>query len=309
MNAQILINFGDNWFEFSKSKTGQIDYNGKLKTSDLPDVNDFQKLTSSTYFSPSAYIYLQKSLNYSSYIYVAPGIDISDKDIFDYLVHIGAILCAVEAKDSLLAGELFLSRRNTFEKFAQLTSYILNPLSVEILFSLCFGKMKNINPEEIPLIFNNAKKKLDFNSSAETLEQAFIRYFRKNTVSLTLPLVGTQFYDWDSSPEVLEKLTDNLGFENLLEKCEKIRSVKQNFYENLKVSVQAEPYNQYDKNSIVTCIENIDSKISGNPGFEKAGHIRALASKIIREAKQDKMNYNGKLVRLSYQETVLQLTI
>ena len=29
MSSQILINCGSNWFEFTKSKTGQLDYIGK----------------------------------------------------------------------------------------------------------------------------------------------------------------------------------------------------------------------------------------------------------------------------------------
>ena len=107
----------------------------------------------------------------------------------------------------------------------------------------------------------------------------------------------------------MDKLSDNLGSENILEKTEKIRKAKHEFYSGLECSVQAEPYNQYDKNSILVCMENIDSKISGNLGLEKAGHIRALAAKIIREAKQEKMNYNGKLVRLSYNTIVVQMNV
>lgn len=34
--------------------------------------------------------------------------------------------------------------------------------------------------------------------------------------------------------------------------------------------------------------ENIDAKIAGNPGLEKAGYVRAAAAKIIRAAKPEK---------------------
>ena len=91
--------------------------------------------------------------------------------------------------------------------------------------------------------------------------------------------------------------------------AEKIRKTKHDFYENLETVVQAEPYNQYDKNSILVCIENTGAKISGNPGLEKAGHIRALAAKIIREAKPKKMNYGGKLASLSGNEIVVELEL
>lgn len=311
MNAQILIKTASDWFEFSKSKTGQLDFVGKWEKNALPVVEGAQEFISSTYFSPSWYVYVQDALNCNPVVYVAPDVDVSDKDLFDYLVHIGPLLAAVEAKDSLLAGELFLRRREVFEKFVQLTQYILEPLCVEILLSLSYGKMNNIAPDAIPLVFESAKKKLEFDTSRESLDQAFMRYFKKNTVTVTLPLVGTNFYHWDDDivPEALTKLTDNLSADDLSGNAEKIRNSKHSFYESLKVSVQAEPYNRVDKNSILVCIENVEAKLFGNPGLEKAGHIRALAAEIIREAKPSKMAYTAKLSNLSYREIVVQFTV
>ena len=311
MNAQILIKTTNDWFEFTKSKTGQLDYVGKWEKNDKPRVDDAQEFISSTYFSPAWYVFIQGELNCNPTVDVALDVDVSDKDLFDYLVHIGPVLAAVEAKDSLLAGELFLRRREVFEKYAQLTQYILEPLCVEILFSLCYGKMNNLEPDDIPLIFENAKKKLEFDSSRENLDQALMRYIKKNSVTLSLPLVGTNFYHWDDDiePEALSKLTDNLSPEDLPAAAEKIRKAKQSFYKSLKVSVQAEPYNRVDKNSILVCIENVEAKLFGNPGLEKAGHIRALAAQIIREAKPKKMSYDCKLSSLSYREIVIQFTV
>ena len=311
MNAQILIKTANDWFEFSKSKTGQLDFVGKWDKNDKPRVDDAQEFISSTFFSPAWYVFIQNELNCNPTVYVAPDIDVSDKDLFDYLVHIGPVLAAVEAKNSLLAGECFLRRREVFEKYAQLTQYILEPLCVEIMFSLCYGRMNNLDPDDIPLIFENAKKKLDFDSSRENLDQALMRYIKKNSVTLSLPLVGTNFYHWDDDiePEALSKLTDNLSPEDLPAAAEKILKAKQSFYESLKVSVQAEPYNRVDKNSILVCIENVGAKLFGNPGLEKAGHIRALAAQIIREAKPKKMSFSCKLSSLSYREIVIQFTV
>ena len=311
MNSQILIKTASDWFEFTKSKTGQLDYVGKWEKNALPNVDGAQELISSTFYSPVWYVYIQSAVNCNPVVYVAPEVDVSDKDTFSYLVHIGPVLAAVEAKDSLLAGELYLRRREVFEKFAQLTQFILEPLCVEILFSLCYGRMNNIDPDEIPLIFESAKKKLEYDSSRESLEQAFMRYFKKNEVTLTLPLVGTNFYHWDDDivPEALTKLTDNLSAQDLFGAAEKVRNAKHSFYESLKVSVQAEPYNRADKNSILVCIENVEAKLFGNPGLEKAGHIRALAAGIIREAKPKKMSYSAKLVSLNYREIVVQFTV
>lgn len=309
MSTQILIKTANDWFEFSMSKTGQLDFVGKKDSE--PDVKDFERFISSTFFSPSYYVYIASELNCNPSIFVSHGVDVSDKDVFNYLVHIGPILASVEAKDSLLAGELFMRRREVFEKFSQLTQYIMEPLCAEILFSLSYGKMRNIAPDDIPLIFESAKKKLDYDSSRESLDQAFMRYFKKNTVTVTLPLVGKSFYHWDDDivPEILTKLTDNLDAGNLPNHAEKIRNAKHNFYESLEVSVQAEPYNVHDKNSILVCIENVEAKLFGNPGLENAGHIRALASQIIREAKPSKMSYKAKLASLCYREVVVQFTV
>lgn len=311
MKAQILIKTANDWFEFSRSKTGQLDFVGKWEKEVRPEVSGYQELVSSTYFSPSWYIFIQKDLNCNPTIYVAPDVDVSDKDTFEYLVHIGPLIAAVEAKNSLLAGELYLRRRGVFEKFAQLTQYLMEPLSVEILFSLCYGKMDNLDVDSIPLIFETARQKLEYDSSRESLDQAFMRYFKKNTVTLTLPLVGTSFYNWEEGmiPEALTKLTDNLNAENLLGNVEKIRTAKHDFYESLKISVQAEPYNKYDKNSILVCIENVGAKLFGNPGLEKAGHIRALAAKIIREAKPKQVSFVSKLANLNWQQIVVQVVV
>jgi len=309
MNAQILINCGSNWFEFSRSKTGQLDYVGKLENDLAPDVKNYQEISSSSYFSPTHYVYLDDSLNNNPKIYVAPGVDVSDKDIFDYLVHVGPLLSAVEAKDSLLAGDLYLKRQDSFNKFQKLTSYIMSPICVEIFFSSCFGKMKVTPFNCLGVIFEDVKKKLGYDSSKETIEQAVIRYIKNNEMTVTLPLVGTKFYWWDIEPEVLDKLSDNLGCDDILKKAEKIRKAKHDLYSNLEVSVQAEPYNVYDVNSILVSIEDIEEKISGNPGMVKAGHLRADAAQMIREAKNDVMSFRSKLASVSHSGIVVQVEV
>ncbi len=309
MNAQILIKTANDWFEFTKSKTGQLDFVGKWDKKDAPNLDGAQKLTSSPFFTPSYYVYIASALNCNPVVYVAADVDVSDKDLFDYLVHIGPLLAAVEAKDSLLAGELYIRRKEVFEKFSQLTQYILEPLCVEILFSMCYGRMQQLNPEDLEVVYETALEKLDFDSSRESIDQALTRYFKKNTSKITLPLVGTCFYNWDAEPYALEKLCDNLSCDDLLGMAEKIRKAKHGFYESLEASVQAEPYNTHDKNSILVCIESPEAKITGNPGLEKAGHIRALAAKIIREAKPKKMNYGGKLASLGGDSIVVELEV
>ena len=81
MNAQILIKTTNDWFEFSKSKTGQLDYIGKWENIDKPRVDDAQEFVSSTFHSPCWYVYIQSELNCNPTVYVAPDVDVSDKDI------------------------------------------------------------------------------------------------------------------------------------------------------------------------------------------------------------------------------------
>ena len=71
----------------------------------------------------------------------------------------------------------------------------------------------------------------------------------------------------------------------------------------------AEPYNPHDQNASIVSIENPEAKICGNPGLEKAGHIRALAAKIIREAKPQKMAYGGKLCSLTCHTICVQVMV
>lgn len=308
MNAQILVNFGKNWFEFTKSRTGQLDFAGKVDAQNV-NVDGFQKLSGSTYFSPSYYIFLEDELNATPEIFVAPGTDISDKDTFDFLLHIGALLGAVEAKDSLLAGELYLRRRASFEKFSKLTEFIIEPVAAEMLFALEFGGWNNLEENEIPLLFNLAKRKINLDSSREDLAQAFTRYFKENQVSLTLPIVGNNHHPWTSESEILDSVPSNFSPADFLGQAEKFKKAKHDFYSSLKVSVQAEPYNPADKNAIAVMIEDIDSKLSGNGGLEKAGYIRATAAEILREAKEDKISYGGKLVRLSGREIAVRVNV
>ena len=89
----------------------------------------------------------------------------------------------------------------------------------------------------------------------------------------------------------------------------KSAGAKHDFYQSLECAVQAESYNPHDRNAIIVCIENPGAKISGNPGLEKAGHIRALAAKIIREAKPKKMSYGGRLCSLSERTICVQVTV
>lgn len=313
MNAQILINCGDNWFEFTKSKTGQLDYAGKIKMENSPlnQLGDYTQIASSAFFSPSGYLYMRNAQNYTPRVYVAKNVDVSDADTFCYLVHVGALLAAIEEKDCTLAGELYLYRRFVFDKFPQLSQYIMEPLSVEILFSMVYGRSENLKPDSIPLIFNSARARLEYDSSREKLDQAMMRYFKKHKVTLTLPLVGTSFYPWLDGVDttVFDCPWKNINYIELLSESEKIRQLRHNFFAGLEIVLQAEPYNSHDKNSILCSIDDIGDKLYGYPALEKAGHLRATAAAIIREAKPEQLVFNAKIARLSGDEVFVNFEV
>ena len=254
-------------------------------------------------------MFLQDGLNCTPRIYVSPETDVSDKDTFDFLLHVGAMLCAVEARDSLLAGELYLRRKKSFDKFARLTQFIIEPISAEILFSLLFGRLYDMEEKEIPLVLDAGKKKLPCICESETLEQAFVRYFKENKVCLTLPVVGMNYHRWSPYSDFLDGIAENLKAEDLLGQAEKIRKAKHDFYSSLEIAVQAEPYNPADENAVAVMAECIDSKIAGNPGLEKAGYVRATAAKIIRAAKPEKMSFKAELLRIDCRNVVIKIEI
>ena len=76
MDAQILIQNGNGWFEFSKSRTGQLDYEGRWEKNELPDVKNYQKIAGSTFFTPSWYVFIQDAVNFNPILYVAPEVDV-----------------------------------------------------------------------------------------------------------------------------------------------------------------------------------------------------------------------------------------
>ena len=310
MNSkQILINGGKNWFEFSKSRTGQLDYVGKVADGVDVNVADYQKIESSAYFSLEQYLYVQDELNYSPVLFVSSETDISDKDSYEFLLHVGALLCAVEAKNSFLAGMLYWRRRKSFAKCERLAQFIMRPLAAEILFSLVYGQFNTISEEDVPLVFDEAKKSLDFNPAKETLEQAFVRYFKAEKRVFTLPVVGTNHHHWSPRSEMFENLSQNITPHAFETQVKNIYEAKRNSYANLSVAVQAEPYNPADKDAIAVMIENIDAKLAGNSIHEKAGYIRAMAAHIIRAAKPETMAFSARLVQLSEREIVVEIEV
>lgn len=304
--TQIFIEAGKNYYGFSMSMTGQLDYQGKQEFVKKPDFSDYERIVSSSYFTPCYYTYLDEKLNHKCAVYFK-DVDISNPDVISFLTHVGPLLDAVEAGDTLLAGELYLRRQDVFNRHSQLTKYILGKAAAGILFSICFGRMNTIAPEAIPLVFEAAKEQLSFDPAKESLEQALVRYLAERKDSITVQIVGTHHYDWDSSTPYLGNLTNNIKAENLASQMEAIRKAIHDFYAGLECSVQAEPYNNADKNAIAVFIEDTYSKFMGNCGMKKAGYVRAIGAKLLRDAQPKRMSWGGRLMRISSNNYVVMI--
>lgn len=304
--TQIFIEAGKNYYGFSMSMTGQLDYQGRQDFVKKPDFSDYERIVSSPYFTPCYYTYLDEKLNHKCAVYFK-DVDISNPDVISFLTHVGPLLDAVEAGDTLLAGELYLRRRDVFNRHSQLTKYILGKAAAGILFSICFGRMNTIAPEAIPLVFEAAKEQLSFDPAKESLEQALVRYLADRKENITVQVVGTHHYDWDPCAPYLENLANNIKAEDLASQMEAIRKATHDFYADLECSVQAEPYNNTDKNAIAVFIEDTCSKFVGNCGMKKAGYVRAIGAKLLRDAQPKRMSWGGRLMRISGNSYVVMI--
>ena len=304
--TQIFIEAGKNYYGFSMSMTGQLDYQGRQDFDKKPDFSGYERIVSSPYFTPSYYVYLDDKLNHKCSVYFK-DVDISNPDVISFLTHVGPLLDAVEAGDTLLAGELYLRRRDVFNRHSQLTKYILGKSAAGILFSICYGRMNSVSPETIPLLFEAAKEQLSFDPAKESLEQALVRYLSDRKEHITVQIVGTSHHDWEPCPPYLENLANNIKPENLAGQIEAIRKATHDFYADIECSVQAEPYNPVDKNAIAVLLEDTWAKFTGNCGMKKAGYVRALGAKLLRSAQPKRMSWGGRLMRISSDSYVVMI--
>lgn len=326
---------------FSESKTGQLDFYGKIEASKLPDLSSYDVLESSPYFSGVWYTWLPEELNASIKVYVPKNTAI-DSDLFAFLTHIGPLLCAVENKDGLLAAELYNRRPYIFTKFAILTRYIIEPVAVEALFAWLYGrfsetiafenhyynkkKLGKLNDPKIKLIeslleresemcessidtgiffYEAAKKRLQPDVAKETPEQMFIRYFSEhNNTELTLGIVGAQFKNWAvSGLDYLESILKNETAADFIAHTSRVKDARNDLFKNADTSVQAEPYNPHDQNAVAVYLDDLESFITGNGGKTKAGYIRATGAAILRTAKPAVYAYKASLARIGdYQD-------
>lgn len=304
------------WNFIFNSEDG-LDFCGKTQF-ETDDTEGWICLESSTFFSPAWYEFLPELLKAEIKVFVKDSKILSNVDIFSYLTHIGVLLLATEAKDSLLVGELFMRRYKTFEKFESVTKKILDSIAVEAFFSVEFGRTQKheikIDSTETDfgvtqLLYKIVNQKLDFDPTSETLEMAFVRYFSENKSTFTLPIVGMGFHPWSSHINELDMLSNNLNAQNFIDKTTQIRNSKHIFYDSLKAHAQIEPYNINDSFAIAIFLEDISAMLKGCGGKVKAGYFRRMASSVIRKARPDLFCFDVKLCRMSKKNTIIKIIL
>lgn len=303
------------YYAFTYSLTGQLDYAGKVES---PELFEYHTLEASTYFSPSWYEFISQELQCEIQVLYRESEALENPELYSYLLHIGAVLAAVESGDSLLVAELLGRRKGVFSAFLPLTLYILKPIAPLALFSALYGtfsgnaqflemykanaKLPSDKSDPASILFAAAYESLSPKPEKETPEAMFIRYFQEHrSGSFTLALVGTNFHHWDDDIDLLERILQKATVESFA-RNNQTNSPKQKrseFFESLKVSVQAEPYNLHDSNAIGVSIESIQGKLYGNGGISKAGYIRATGAAILRAAFPKNVSFRAQLFRLN----------
>ena len=303
------------YWGFNRTRTGQLDFYGKLEdiTEGLLVVR--QTLDGSPYFSSAWYTYADETLCRDIRVYLKTDFEIADADTFAFLTHVGALLLAVESGDSLLVAELLARRTALFMKFPQLTLFIVKPVAAEALFAWIYGRTHSdaatftalYKTNAMPgagktdtgfLLYCAAKEVLKPDTANETPEQMFIRYFKNRNAAFTIGIVGTNFYNWNDGSDFLDDaLSQKIG-NDILAGTQKVRDAKKKLYASLRVSVQAEPYNPHDANAISVSAEDVCAKVLGNAGLQRAGYIRATGAAILRAAKPNTFRFNASLARI-----------
>lgn len=299
---------------FVISATGQLDYTGRIEQNKEVPSNSIE---GSTYFSAAWYTWLPEELRANITVHLELTITIPNADTFAYLTHIGAVLSAIEAKDTLLVAELISRRMSIFMKFAQLTMFIIEPIAAESLFALMFGRlgepdnyfmqyyscggMFSADEDDATILFYEAaKKRLAPVPEKETPAEMFTRFFKTNThFELTIGIVGANFHDWSQDGLVyVDAITREEAGRDFVQNTSAVRTARDTLFLSLGVTVQAEPYNAHDSNAIAVCIDDIRAKLSGNGGKVHAGYIRATGAAILRKALPSCYSFNASLARI-----------
>ena len=300
-------------YGFSRSATGILDFVDGASAKD-EELSQMQCVDGSAYFTPSWYTYLPKELQATINVYLPSDVKNLDVGQYSFLLHIGALLLAVDERDGLLVAELLRRRVTVFSSFLPLVLHLIKPVAAEALFAYVYGGFRGdsnfsqIYKANVPIatgetdvsaiLLEAAKDALKPDPEKESPEEMFIRYFReKESFDFTIGLVGATNHPWIAGIEKYESVVKTAtAFRFFDDAAVGIKS--QEFFASLATKVQAEPYNPHDHNAISVSIDDLGAKLKGLVSKSKAGYLRATGAAILRKARPNMFAYDSKLWRL-----------
>lgn len=302
-------------YAFTRSETGIMDYAGTA-TPSADELSQMQCVEGSAYFTPSWYTYLPKELQAEITVFIPAAIKDLDANQYSFLLHVGALLLAVQERDSLLTAELLHRRSMVFASFTPILLHILKPVAAEALFAWVYGNFsgngnfKNIYAVDAPIstgetdtaaiLFAAARDALEPVPHKESPEEMFIRYFGEGTrrFDFTIGIVGTANHPWVDGVEKFGVISDAAVSFHFGDDPAAAGKKHQEIFASLKTKVQAEPYNPHDHNAISVGIDNLEAVLKGVPSKSKAGYLRATGAAILRKARPNLYCYDSSLWRI-----------
>ena len=252
-------------YGFSRSATGILDFVDGASAKD-EELSQMQCVDGSAYFTPSWYMFLPKDLQATINVYLPSDVKNLDVGQYSFLLHIGALLLAVDERDGLLVAELLRRRVTVFSSFLPLVLHLIKPVAAEALFAYVYGGFRGdsnfsqIYKANVPIatgetdvsaiLLEAAKDALKPNPEKESPEEMFIRYFReKESFDFTIGLVGATNHPWIAGIEKYESVVKAATAFRFFDDAA-VGAKSQEFFESLSTKVQAEPYNPHDHNAI-----------------------------------------------------------
>ena len=300
-------------YGFSRSSTGILDFVDGASAND-EELSQMQCVDGSAYFTPSWYKFLPKVLQATINVYLPCDVKNLDVGQYSFLLHVGALLLAVDERDGLLVAELLRRRATVFANFLPLVLHLIKPVAAEALFAYVYGGFRGdggfeqVYKANAPIatgetdvsaiLLEAAKDVLKPNPEKESPEEMFIRYFREaESFDFTIGLVGAANHPWIAGIEKFESVVKTATAFRIFDDVA-VGAKSQEFFEALSTKVQAEPYNPHDHNAISVSIDDLGAKLKGMQSKSKAGYLRATGAAILRKARPSLFAYGSKLWRL-----------
>ena len=212
------------FYAFSRSETGILDYAG-MAVPQAAELDQMQRVEGSSYFTPSWYTYLPKKLQAEIAVYLPTDIQDLDANHYSFLLHVGALLLAVQERDGLLAAELLHRRSMVFANYTPILLHVLKPVAVEALFAWVYGAFRGDNnfqglyksdkaistgeTDTAAILYAAAREVLKPEPLKESAEAMFVRYFKDcGKTDFTVGIVGASNHPWVDGIQKFDTISD-----------------------------------------------------------------------------------------------------